>query len=123
MSKDIAKIDAAKNEKMKILQLQRYILLQRYRNSPFSFPFGDIVVSNLIESVQVLIENLSSSEINAQKQAAIDIIRAGKDNGADSVKITMSEKNGLNLNSNKEGLPAGFSAGKSNNMTIEIKYK
>lgn len=123
MSKDVAKIDAATNEKMRILQLQRYILLQRYRSLPFSFPFDYRVVNNLIESVKVLIENLSSSEINTQKQAAIDIIRAGKDNGADSVKITMSEKNGLNLNSNKEGLPAEFSAGKSNNMTIEIKYK
>lgn len=123
MSKDIAQINAATNEKMKILQLQRSILLQRYRGLPFSLPLDYLVVNNLIESVKALIENLSSSEINAQKQAAIDIIRAGKDNGADSVKITMSEKNGLNLNSNKEGLPAGFSAGKSNNMTIEIKYK
>lgn len=62
-------------------------------------------------------------EIEEQREAAIRIIQAGKENGVDELEITMSEKAGLSLGSSVEGFPVELNAGKSGNVTVKVKYK
>ena len=62
-------------------------------------------------------------EIEEQREAAVRIIQAGKENGVDELEITMSEKAGLSLESSVEGFPVELIAGKSGNMTLKVKYK
>lgn len=58
-----------------------------------------------------------------KNKAAIDIIRAGKENGADEIEITMSQKAGVGLASYVDGIPIEFIAGASGTMKLKIKYK
>lgn len=67
--------------------------------------------------------NVEAREIEAQRRSAIEIIRAGKDSNVDELDITMSEKAGIGLNANVEGVPVEFIVGNSGNMTVKVKYK
>ncbi len=62
-------------------------------------------------------------EIEAPKKAAIDIIKAGKENGVNELEITMSEKAGLSLGSGIKEFPVELIAGTSGNMTLKVKYR
>jgi hypothetical protein len=67
--------------------------------------------------------NSTNSTIQEQRQAAVDIIKAGKDNNASSLEVTLDQKAGINLGSEIEGIPLKFSVGKSGKMTIKVEYK
>ena len=67
--------------------------------------------------------NIVNKEIEAQRETAIKIIQAGKNNGVDELEITMSEKAGIGLNSNIEDLPIEFLIGNSGNIILKVKYK
>jgi hypothetical protein len=54
---------------------------------------------------------------------AIDIIKAGKENGADEIEITMSQKAGIALGSDVDGVPIEFISGASGTMKLKVKYK
>jgi hypothetical protein len=77
----------------------------------------------LVDAVQSLTSGAVTKEIEEQRKTAIEIIRAGKENGVDELEITMSEKAGLSLGSNVEGFPIELMAGSSGNMKLKIKYK
>ena len=53
----------------------------------------------------------------------IDIIRAGKENGADEIEITMSQKAGVGLSSDIDDVPIEFIVGASGTMKLKVKYK
>jgi hypothetical protein len=61
--------------------------------------------------------------IKEQKDAAVAIIKAGKDAGVDSMTVTVDERVGLELAAPIEGLPLKIQAGSCGKITIEVKYK
>jgi len=61
--------------------------------------------------------------IKEQRQTAVDIIKAGKENNADEVEITLDQRAGIDIQSDLDGLPAKVKIGKDGNMTIKVKYK
>jgi hypothetical protein len=79
----------------------------------------------LDKAVGIARENINSTEstIQEQRQAAIDIIKAGKENNASSLEITMDQKAGIDLGTKFEEIPLKFSVGKSGKMTIKVEYK
>lgn len=60
--------------------------------------------------------------VEAQSKAAADLIRAGKENGAKKMKITMEEQAGLQLDVPVEGAKINVSAGSKGKVTIEVEY-
>jgi hypothetical protein len=68
----------------------------------------------------------SQSDVNtlkAQKEAAIELIKTGKENDVDEMTITVDQLVGLDLGSEIEGIPIKCQIGKSGHMIIEVKYK
>ena len=61
--------------------------------------------------------------IKAQKEAATELIKAGRKQNVDKMKITLDQTAGLDLGGDVEGIPIKCKIGKSGHMTIEIKYK
>ncbi len=87
-----------------------------------------ILISDLEERARRVQDSLSSvmsvsGSIEAQKQAAIDIIVQGQTSGIDEIEIQMSQKAGLSLGSNVYGIPIEATVGGSGNMIIRVKYK
>jgi len=77
----------------------------------------------LFDGISSLTSGVNEKEIEEQRKVAIDIIRAGKENGADEIEITMSQKAGIGLNSVVDGIPVEFIAGASGKMKLKVKYK
>ncbi len=77
----------------------------------------------LFDGISSLISGANEKEIAEQRKVAIDIIRAGKENGADEIEITMSQKAGVGLSSDIEGVPIEFIVGASGTMKLKVKYK
>ena len=64
----------------------------------------------------------TEATIEQQRQAAVEIIKAGKDSGAESLEVTLSQKAGLNFGSDVDGIPIQVMVGKSGSMTLKVKY-
>lgn len=77
----------------------------------------------LFNGISSLTSGANEKEIEEQRKVAIDIIRAGKENGADEIEITMSQKAGVGLTSDVDGIPIEFIAGASGKMKLKVKYK
>jgi hypothetical protein len=92
--------------------------------SAFSLPamFGMVLVNKISKSTSTLFEHPEKA-IKVQRQAAIDIIKAGKDNGASKVRVTLNQKAGIDIGGALEGCSMKFSVGTDDNMTIEVEYK
>ena len=76
--------------------------------------------------VKNVFEVFSTSDVNtieAQRKAAIDLIKVGRDNNVDEMKITMDQTAGLDLASEVEGIPIKCKIGKSGHMVVEVRYK
>lgn len=67
--------------------------------------------------------NTQVREIEAQRQTAEAINRAGKDNNVDELNITMSRKAGFEFKTNIEGASLESMLGNSSKMTFKVKYK
>ena len=65
----------------------------------------------------------TNSTIQEQRQSAVEIIKAVKDNNASSLEITLDQNAGIDIGSELEGIPFKFSVGKSGKMTIKVEYK
>ena len=61
--------------------------------------------------------------IESQKDAVLDIIRAGKEKDVAELEVTMDEKAGLSFGSVIEGFPVEIVAGKSGKVTLKVRYK
>ena len=70
---------------------------------PITF-FGAVIW----DGISSLTTGANEKEIEEQRKVAIDIIRAGKENGADEIEITMSQKAGVGLSSDVDGVPIEF---------------
>ena len=69
-----------------------------------------------------MIERSGEETLLAQKQAAIDLIKAGRENDVSSIEITLDQMAGLDLGSDVEGIPIKVKVGKSGHMTIRVEY-
>ncbi len=65
----------------------------------------------------------SPDTIQEQRKMAIDLIKAGRDNGVDEMKITLDQAAGIDIGADVEGIPIKAKIGKSGKMTLEVKYK
>ncbi|MFK3815069.1 hypothetical protein ACI2KG_00410 [Pseudomonas sp. NPDC089407] len=63
-----------------------------------------------------------TNSIETQAQAAVDIIKAGKENGAKRVKVTLDQEAGANLNVPIEGVNVSAKVGSNGKMTLEVEY-
>ena len=61
--------------------------------------------------------------IQEQRKTAVDLIKAGKNNGVDEMKIIIDETAGLDIGSEVEGIPVRAKIGKSGKISLEVKYK
>ena len=52
----------------------------------------------------------------------IEIIKAGKDSGAESLEVILLQKASLGFGSDIEGIPIKVMVDKSGNMTLKVKY-
>ena len=59
---------------------------------------------SLWSNVSSLVSN-AKKDFEEQRQLAIDIIRAGKDNNVDEIEITISQQAGLGFSANIDGIP------------------
>jgi hypothetical protein len=64
-----------------------------------------------------------SETIKEQQEVAINLIKAGKENGVDEMRITMDQKAGIDLQSKIEGIPLKIKIGKEGHCIVEVKYK
>ena len=65
----------------------------------------------------------TNDTIQEQRKTAVDLIKAGKDNGVDEMKIIIDETAGLDIGSEVEGIPVRAKIGKSGKVSLEVKYK
>ena len=61
--------------------------------------------------------------LEAQKSEAIELIKAGRQNNVDEMRITLDPKVGFDFGSNVEGIPVNTKYDKSGKMIVEAKYK
>jgi len=65
----------------------------------------------------------ADSMLEMQREAAIEIAKAGKDAGAECIEITLDQDIGMKFGSQIEGFPIQAKVGKSGHMTIKVVYK
>ncbi len=61
--------------------------------------------------------------IQEQRKTALELIKAGRDNSVDEMKITLDQTAGMDIGANFEGIPIKAKIGKSGKITLEVKYK
>jgi len=65
----------------------------------------------------------SPDTIEEQRKTAIELIKAGRDNDVDEMKITVDQTAGIDIGTKIEDIPVKAMIGKSGKMTLEVKYK
>lgn len=65
----------------------------------------------------------SPDTIQEQRKTAIELIKSGRDNNIDEMKITLDQTAGVDIGAEVEGIPVKAKIGKSGKMTLEVKYK
>lgn len=81
-----------------------------------------LLAAKLISQVASNLFKDSEKVIEAQRKAAVEIIRAGKEQGAKKMTVTLNQKAGLNIGSELDGFPLKFSFGSDSKMIIEVEY-
>jgi hypothetical protein len=61
--------------------------------------------------------------IQEQRNAAVEIIKAGKASGADTIEIVLNQKAGMDIGSTVQGAEVKAMLGKNGHMTLKVKYK
>lgn len=85
-------------------------------------PISRFVIKKAAHALESFLSTTEST-LQEQRRTAIDIIRAGKDSGVDSLEVTLDQQVGLHFGSNVDGIPIKATLGKSGNMTIKATYK
>lgn len=74
-------------------------------------------------SLGSLVNRATKPAIIAQKQAAIDLIKAGQASGVASMKIVMDQDAGIDLGTSVGGIPIKCKVGTSGHTVVEVTYK
>jgi hypothetical protein len=88
--------------------------------NPFATPM--ILISDAIQKKVSTIQNRTEKVINAQREAAVAIIKAGKENGVSKIRVTLNQKAGIDIGGSLEGYSLKFDVGSDDSMTIEVEY-
>ncbi len=64
-----------------------------------------------------------NSVVDEQRKAAIDIIKAGKENGVSKMTVKLNQKAGVDIGGALEGYSMNFTVGTDDSMTVEVEYK
>lgn len=64
----------------------------------------------------------SEKVIEAQRKAAVDIIKSGKENGVKKMKVTLDQNAGVDIGGQLEGYALKFAFGSDSKMTIDVEY-
>ena len=95
-------------------------------SNPIAQSLGNPISRFVIKKAAAALESVMSSTestLQEQRKTALDIIKAGKESGAESVEVTLNQQVGLHFGSNVDGIPIKATMGKSGNMTIKVTYK
>jgi hypothetical protein len=65
----------------------------------------------------------SPDTIQEQRKTAIDLIKAGRENGVDEMKITLDQIAGIDIGADVEGIPIKAKVGKNGKMILEVKFR
>lgn len=87
-------------------------------------PFGAIgaIIGEAVAKKVSEFGNHSEKVIEAQRKAAISVIREGKANGLKKVRVTLNQKAGIDIGSDLKGVPLKFTIGSDDQMTIEAEF-
>lgn len=107
--------DYAKNDSAKIAILAVLQIL-----NPLALPL--FLLGKASHKVASTIPNRTEKVINAQREAAIDIIKSGKESGAAKIRVTMNQKAGVDIGGSLEGYSLKFDVGSDDTMTVEVEY-
>jgi len=72
-----------------------------------------------------LIWKIFTHEVTTEKQAetAINLIKAGREQGVKRMKIRVSHQAGLDVGADVEGIPVRAKVGNSGEMELEVEYR
>ena len=65
---------------------------------------------------------LPKDPVKEQSEAAIDLIKAGKESGVKKMKVTMEDQAGVDFTCPIDGAKITFSVGKKGKTTLEVEY-
>ena len=116
MSFDLTTDEAAKNANSLLVRLGWSLPI-----ALFSPPVGLTAVAIAISALAIA-GTASTTILDKQKQAAIELIRAGKENGVKRMTIILDKTVGLELGTSFEGIPIKCRIGVSGTATIEVTY-
>ena len=88
--------------------------------NPFAAPM--LLIGDAIQKKASKILSRTEEVINAQREAAVGIIKAGKESGASKVRVTLNQKAGIDIGGSLEGYSLKFDIGSDDSMTIEVEY-
>jgi hypothetical protein len=92
--------------------------------SNITYVVGKGTTSNFNFLIDKLSSLVSGTEISEeQRRTALEIIKAGKDNGIDEMEIEVDQIVGMKLISDNEIFKSNAVIGGAGKMTIKIKYK
>jgi hypothetical protein len=77
----------------------------------------------LIQKTLEALKTYVVDSTQAQKQAAVDIIRAGRDSGVESMTIKMERTAGIDLGVSVDDIPLKVKVGDSGTVEVFVKYK
>ena len=72
-----------------------------------------------------MIWKIFTHEVTTEKQAetAINLIKAGREQGVKRMKIRVSHQAGLDVGADVEGIPVRAKVGNSGEMELEVEYR
>jgi len=105
---------------MKIFDLTTPEGLMKAINNPW-LPIMSPSTMWFVEKIFGLFSN--DDTVSEQRKTAIELIKTGKENGADEIKIVLNQTAGLNIKSELTEFPIKAQLGKSGDMTLIVKYK
>ena len=111
--------EAGLNEALRILKDRKWWVMAALANPALA---GPILAIQALDKGLDLIRD-SKSTIQKQREATIEIIKAGKDNNASSLEVTLDQRAGIDLGSELQGVSLNFAAGTEGKMTIKVQYK
>lgn len=95
--------------------------------TPFvEFLPDEVLGSSFVKTVQEMVEAFwqhSGETIAAQRVSAVEIIKAGKENGAAKVYVVMNQKAGIDFGSDFDGFPFKCSLNDRDEMIVEVEYQ
>ena len=74
--------------------------------------------------VKKAVDFISTAEkAQEQRKTAIELIKAGRENGLEEMRVTVDQNAGIDIEAKLKGIPIKTKIGNSGKITIEVKYR